>query len=418
MSSDPPLGHPARLRKSRGQSKKGCLTCKIRRVKCDEVRPACTACSRRREACVWNDNESALHVLPHMARAALRPSKDHQLSLPPLSNVGSQDLELLHNWTTNTIFTFVPALPAIQYGFQVSFPQIAFQNKFLLHALFAITSIHMHHLLPTSEYLPRAKMFCQHAILGLFNASADAISPDVLIMAEVLLATYWLAFPAWNSKRGDAFPDVFNWFPAAMTIMRRASFHRNDSERPRFITTVFSAHDMFSMATPFPEIFMKICDPHVCPFDTEELEDKRTLAVYEIALRSFIHCSWGIFMNPKIQTFAIYGFLCAAPDEFIRLFLEKRPRALILVAHHCAILGQFDGVWWYSWERCRYDLQRILSYLDEKWLPCMEYPLNLLAMKDQDLGNVLDVAVRSGSLVEEKSEAGSLKLEETFGHPP
>ncbi|KAH8818780.1 hypothetical protein DL96DRAFT_1621920 [Flagelloscypha sp. PMI_526] len=398
--SEPPSSS-SRLRKGRGQSKKGCLTCKIRHVKCDEVRPICTACSRRREACVWNDNESALHILPDMARAALRPSKDRQLSLPPLSSIRTQELELLHNWTTNTIFTLVPALPTIHYDFQVTFPQIAFQNKFLLHALFAITSLHMHYLLPSSEYLPRAKMFGQSAILGLRDTPLDTISPNVLIMLEVLLATYWLAFPAWDPKHGDTFPDVFNWFPAAMTIMRRASSYRNGSERPRFITAVFSAHRLYSMVTPFQEIFLKMCHPEVCPFDTEELEDKRTLAVYESALRSFIHCSWEIFMNPKIQTYAIFGFLCATPDEFRKLFLEKRPRALILVAHYCAILGQFDGVWWYSWERYHHDLQQILSHLDEKWLPCMEYPLNVLAMRDLDQNNELDAAVRFDSMEEQ-----------------
>ncbi|KAH8818778.1 hypothetical protein DL96DRAFT_371033 [Flagelloscypha sp. PMI_526] len=404
MSSDL-QPHPGRSGKSCAHSKNGCLTCKIRRVKCDEVRPICTACSRRREACVWNDNQSALRILPLMARAALRPSKERHLSLPPLSEMRPQELELLHNWTTNTMFTFIPALPAIRYAFQVSLPQFAFRNTSFLHALFVITSLHMHYLLPSSNHLSRAKFFCQHAVVGLFqNTSTNILSPDVLIMAEVLLATFWLAFPAWEPGQGVMFQDVFTWFPAAKTIMRRAAFYRRNSDRSRFVTTVVVAREKSPMPTPFSEIFLKMCRPEVCPLDIEELEDESTLAVYEAALHAFIHCTWGNFMNPELSTLAVWGFLWSSPDEFFTLFLEKRPRALILVAHYCAILGQFDGVWWYSWERCRHDLQQILSHLDEMWLPCMEYPLNVLAMKDQDVANALDAAVGSSSIAETTSD--------------
>ncbi|KAH8818607.1 hypothetical protein DL96DRAFT_366134 [Flagelloscypha sp. PMI_526] len=387
MSADP-QPHPSRSGKRCTHSKKGCLACRIRRVKCDEVRPICTACSRRRETCLWNDNQSALHILPRMARAALNPSKNRYLSLPPLSEMRPQELELLHTWTTITMFTFVPTLPAVRYAFQVSLPQFAFQNTSFLHALFAVTSLHMHYLLPSSNYLPRAKMYCERAVFGLFqSASTTTVPPDILVMAEILLATFWLAFPAWETKHNAMLPDVFNWFPAAGVIMRRATFYRQSTNLPRFLPTVVTAIERSPFPTPFAEIFTEMCHPEMCPFDTEELKDKQTLAVYETGFYALTHCTWGAFMIPELSTLAVSGFLWALPDDFFKLFLEKRPRALILVAHYCAILGQFDGVWWYSWERFRHDLQQILSLIHEKWLPWMEYPLNVLAMKEEDLGD-------------------------------
>ncbi|KAH8818885.1 hypothetical protein DL96DRAFT_1622268 [Flagelloscypha sp. PMI_526] len=374
---------PVRPHRSCGHSKKGCLTCKTRRVKCDEVRPICTACSKRREACVWSDDPGVLLVLPQAARVALKLSKDRQLSLPPLSEFRLKELELLHNWTTNTLFAFIPNDPAVRHGFQVSLPQIAFHHEFLLHAMFAITSLHMNHLLPSSNYLPLAKMHCQRAVLGVFEAQRDSASPDAIIMTCILLATYWLALPVWDLTHQIHFPDIFSWVPAARTIIRMVIPYHRDLLEGTF--SFLPVKMLPTVVTPFPDILYQIYDPQMCPFDAEELKDARTLAAYEAALASFVHGSWGVFMTADIQTFTVYGFICAIPDDFFKFFLERRPRALIIVAHYCTILGQFDGVWWYPWERCRHDLHHILSLLDPEWLPCMEYPLNVLAMKDQRL---------------------------------
>ncbi|KAH8795887.1 hypothetical protein DL96DRAFT_1204064 [Flagelloscypha sp. PMI_526] len=396
MSSNT-LSHPVGSHRSHGSSKKGCLACKTRRVKCDEVRPICTACSKRREVCVWNDNPSVLLALPHAARAALRLSKDRQLSLPPLSESRPKELELLHNWTTNTLFTFIPSEPAIRHGFQVSLPQIAFQHEFLLHAMFAITSLHMNHLLPSFNYLPLAKMHCQRAVVEAFKAREDSASPDAVIMTSMLLATYWLALPTWELTYQSHYPDIFNWVPAVKTIMLMVRPYDQNLVGSTFSFLPGRINGLPTVVTPFPDILYRIYDPQACPFDTEELEDTHTVAMYEAALNSFIHYGWNVFMEHEIQTFAIFGFICGAPEDFFRLFLERRPRALIIVAHYCTILGQFDGVWWYSWERCRHDLQHILSLLGEEWLPCMEYPLNVLAMKDQHLEDVCDTPFFAGS---------------------
>ncbi|KAH8818890.1 hypothetical protein DL96DRAFT_1622282 [Flagelloscypha sp. PMI_526] len=256
--------------------------------------------------------------------------------------------------------------------------------------MFAITSLHMNHLLPSSNCLLLAKTHCQRAVLGGFAVPRDSVSPEAIIMASMLLATYWLALPAWESTGQSHFPDVFNWLPAARTCMGKVQPYHQDLLDGAFPFLPQNYPGAPSMLTPFPDIFYHIYDPQLCPFDTEELDDPQTLAAYGAAFFSIINYSWEVFMEPGIQTFTIYRFLCAVPDEFFKLFLEHRPRALIIVAHYCTLLGQLDELWCYSWGRCRHDLQRILSLLDEKWLPCMEYPLNVLAMRDQPLGDAVN----------------------------
>ncbi|KAH8818825.1 hypothetical protein DL96DRAFT_1820212 [Flagelloscypha sp. PMI_526] len=389
MSSDPhPPSHPVQPRRKHDWTKTGCLTCKTRHVKCDEIRPICTACSRRREACVWSDDPKALLILPRVARAALKPSKDRLLSLPPLNGFRIQELELLHSWTSNTMFTFIPDIPTIRYGFQVALPQFAFRHEYLLHAIFAVTSLHMHYLLPSSNYLQLAKMHCRRAVLEVFSATQDSVSSEAIVMANIFIAVYWLAAPAWESTERDIYPDVFNWIPAARKFMYKMGVFNQEVLKgilptPSFLPSPFHIKELPIALAPFSNSFYQIYQPELCSLDAEELKDAHILTIYELVLYRLSNCCWSAFTDRKFHTSAIYPFLSVVPEDFVNLFLEKRPRAMILVAHFCAILGQYDGIWWYSWDRCRHDLQRILSLLDKKWMPCMEYPLSLLAMNPQ-----------------------------------
>lgn len=53
-SSPLPEPHLVKTRASKGKSRSGCVTCKKRKVKCDERRPGCLNCSRRSQGCVYS----------------------------------------------------------------------------------------------------------------------------------------------------------------------------------------------------------------------------------------------------------------------------------------------------------------------------------------------------------------------------
>ena len=68
---------PVLTRASKGKSRAGCITCKKRKVKCDEVHPSCTNCCRRSHPCLYKVSEAprwkqglATLVLP-----SLQPSR-------------------------------------------------------------------------------------------------------------------------------------------------------------------------------------------------------------------------------------------------------------------------------------------------------------------------------------------------------
>lgn len=54
-SIDSMISNSSKLGRSLPKSRSGCLTCKVRRKKCDEVRPVCKDCLRFGKECVWID---------------------------------------------------------------------------------------------------------------------------------------------------------------------------------------------------------------------------------------------------------------------------------------------------------------------------------------------------------------------------
>lgn len=65
MSSQPSRSapFPRRPRRHYPRSKSGCLTCRVRRKKCDEARPLCAACSQNHRDCVWPSSSVESQVL-------------------------------------------------------------------------------------------------------------------------------------------------------------------------------------------------------------------------------------------------------------------------------------------------------------------------------------------------------------------
>ncbi|KAM0542831.1 hypothetical protein ACHAPJ_012611 [Fusarium lateritium] len=48
---------PTKWRRNHPRSKNGCLSCRSKRKKCDEVKPICTGCTRSKQDCVWPNSD-------------------------------------------------------------------------------------------------------------------------------------------------------------------------------------------------------------------------------------------------------------------------------------------------------------------------------------------------------------------------
>ncbi|KAH0423010.1 C6 transcription factor [Colletotrichum camelliae] len=84
---------PTKYRRNTPRSKNGCLSCRARRRKCDEVKPSCTSCSRSGRECSWPVNENNADQNTSQTRNDLKEhsSSSSEESSPPSKEIPGMD---------------------------------------------------------------------------------------------------------------------------------------------------------------------------------------------------------------------------------------------------------------------------------------------------------------------------------------
>ncbi|KAF2159797.1 hypothetical protein M409DRAFT_29796 [Zasmidium cellare ATCC 36951] len=139
-------------RRTHTKSRKGCLQCKKRHVKCNESRPQCGRCERLEIDCTWpvkkpvqaSKEEDAASCPPvkEVVTTTVSPSRSSAntaITAPP-DFLDVENLKLLHYWYLNTSLTCAQA--GQQHIWQTSVPELGFRHHFLLRGLLATAAIH------------------------------------------------------------------------------------------------------------------------------------------------------------------------------------------------------------------------------------------------------------------------------------
>ncbi|PYH41653.1 Zn(II)2Cys6 transcription factor domain-containing protein [Aspergillus saccharolyticus JOP 1030-1] len=149
----PLTANERRRRVRHHKSRRGCFTCKHRRVKCDEVHPICGACAFRGDSCSYPPSvSSTFRVLksPQISSSVTDPLQplDFRLQEPaaesPLHDqaIGLADLRLL---TRFMIYTSkkMSYHPTRQHVWEQLIPDLAAKHEYLMHLLLALAGEHV-----------------------------------------------------------------------------------------------------------------------------------------------------------------------------------------------------------------------------------------------------------------------------------
>ncbi|KUJ14201.1 uncharacterized protein LY89DRAFT_784191 [Mollisia scopiformis] len=222
---------PPRLR-----TKTGCFKCRERRKKCDESRPICSACSRNGFACIWPSTKSPSSQPNHkIPDTRADPSPDPSSPTP-------SSLECIwDDWGVNTLQApkartlfdyFRSALQPLMFRSHVHpiyltsdwFVHGALQHSSLMHALLAVSAVHLSCLYPAYrltgiEYYSQAVSATREQLEKKLLKGTE----DWLIMVLVLayLVEIWFF---------DDIPSIKKHLEAASHLLhsRQLSFKKQD----------------------------------------------------------------------------------------------------------------------------------------------------------------------------------------------
>ncbi|EXJ82923.1 hypothetical protein A1O3_06739 [Capronia epimyces CBS 606.96] len=201
---------PNLTRRSHKKSRGGCYSCKSRKIKCGEQKPACGSCVMKGMSCVYpaepvarhsSSNGRTSHTLSVLRwNPTTGPSFPGSGSGETTGTFSMLDMRFFHHFLTIAY----PHLPVDNDSVWVhEIPQFAEQHPYLMHAILSLGASHLSRLTGV-DYRRESLVHRGHAFAGL----NQALSQTALAYGEsdaMLASCYALTFQA--SYMGDGLVD-------------------------------------------------------------------------------------------------------------------------------------------------------------------------------------------------------------------
>ncbi|CAG7988893.1 unnamed protein product [Penicillium olsonii] len=267
----PVPGNQAKITK--GRSKTGCITCRRRKKKCDETKPACLNCQKNAVVCegyppkeIWKSGRQKMANVRSQSLASM------PRSLPLL--IDGIETEVDRRFLDHFVYGFSRVLTLINDDsnpFKEILLPMATQHRGLMHSLMCLSGSHLSGLDPEPKLKERKYFHFHHAIQDLkdnINASSAAKSPDgedepLLVEDPIIASTIALSLNTIceGEVKGEYRPHM-----DAARYLLVSQKPRNEKFR-QFIVEFFQYHDVSNSLTSLdrrPNLFAS--DPHLPNF--------------------------------------------------------------------------------------------------------------------------------------------------------
>ena len=287
------------------------------------------------------------------------------------------NLELLYHFTTVTYKT-LSTDDTVREVWRLVIPRIAFSFSFVMHALLAFSALHLNFL--RSPGKPYAVMAAAHhgkAVMSLKTASGE-LPPqhaDALFAATCLTAMYVFTCPPVleNILRAPSWIPLFVGVTA--TAQRCWAWLQNGELAPLMVRKKADPRHYPAEDVEFPSSLFDLSLRGASgELDPQELEDDFVLEVYRDATKALKE-SWDLFWLTEPRISGGFRWAPTMPEKFPSFIKEQRPRALVLLAYHCAMMESVEEQYWWIRGVGLDEIKRIEAILDEKWKRWLDWPM-------------------------------------------
>lgn len=275
------------------------------------------------------------------------------------------DLKLLHHFTTSTYAT-LSHKGDIKTLWRVTVPELAFSNGYLMHALLALSALHLSHL-----EAERHDYYFSYATAHYEVALRDSSSTILIVQSENCHTIYALsalifAFQMGLSHDADGL---------LITL---------DNEIAPWFVLLRGVHSIISSSWSWlqdgvlgPMFRMPTCDNSV-----EELDEcLREFQVHLYAnetnksnLETYITTIDELRKWWNVEPEKSFTWVVKVGEDYLSLLSNRHPEALIIFAHFCVLLKQAESIYWFkNWPRKL--ISAIYHSLDEAYRLWIRWPL-------------------------------------------
>ena len=391
------------------KSRTGCQRCKARKVKCDETYPVCGKCHRQGVECVYLNSSlgSSGATSTKISSATPQPSSSSQALYPD-----DRLLELrlfYHYQNVGHTMSAGGTDSIIDTIWSQRVPLMALEHPFLLHAVLSIAALHLittssitltsptgnayermpPYAITQSEvpdysrvhqfYLNLALEGQRKVLADMRSENADAACITTLIIANQI-------FRVDECPIHEPYRPPLQWLKLASQTKRVLQVALPLMKGDGLTGTIVQrSEQMYPGKTteyaPNRQHFINLMDWDAFPEPDFNLE---TQLAYEKTL-NYIGSVYIAIKNGEPSGVLSRRFFAFGPmleKRYLELLEQRRPRALVMLAHLFAMSKVIDDIWLFNGaaERHVYGVQTILP---PSWQWAMEWPLNVITSPNQ-----------------------------------
>ncbi|CZT25681.1 uncharacterized protein RCC_11350 [Ramularia collo-cygni] len=382
---------PEMVRKAHHKSRRGCVCCKRRHVKCSETRPRCDHCTRLDIECTWPDGSDSNAAPPLSLSRCQSLPQSPAAAIPPFSaaspgpsfsagivrskaqpELSINELKLLHFYLFNTSASM--AAPNLQYLWQNVVVELGFRHHFLLRGILAVAAIHKVSVIDAEreELLVQSASHLESGLRSFrkcLESPVPATSVPVFLMAG-LMAVHSLGTAQIHAPL-DPIGDICTWMRMVRGV--KSTIHENwelllSSE----IGTMLRDHPCGTAdSTSLVETddLRSLVEQTAAPGSTERgiylecVDQLRAVFITDRRLASG---------NKKSSALAS-TWAATAHEGYCELLAQRQPLALVIIAFFSTLFSHCSNIWWYrNWDT--WILNAVRSELPIDYVPWLEWP--------------------------------------------
>jgi hypothetical protein len=278
----------------------------------------------------------------------------------------------MHHYLVATSFTLKLPQDKEQI-WDVAVPSQALRHEFLMHAVMSVSALHIVHLQGTStakfKYLARARRHHQNA-QTLFRSTVNSITAEnreATFMFSCLLLIFSCA-SAWVSE-GISSHDQIDGI-ILILVSFRTHWRLFMSEREWLEAKPFGG---FLPSDPIKKPQIEVPDTGNKIWTTESLQTLSNFndvsTVNEEERKIYAQAIWSIqkaLQTTRTLPRSLWPLLVSS--EFVQLLEQKRPMALLILAHGCALVNESAPSRWFLNDWTMKLEYAIADVLDPNWL--------------------------------------------------
>ena len=351
-------------RRPHRKSRNGCVTCKKRRVKCDEAGPPCGPCRSRSIACEYADTKRLRKP------SAEKDSSDNAYAIPSI--IGAEwsasrrllELELLHQWSTVTYKSYCGTVEEEYSNWQVVVPRLAMQHDCLLHAILAMSALEIAAFSEDdidicNHYVDIALEYHNLASSGLRMELTSVTSDNrqATFASSSILMVLGLALPRFTSLRGEQgnYLDHVVTYMALLRGLRLIVDTKEDFRHSEPLLANYRSWESLTATKLEPELQMALQD--IAALNEELYGAARTptgmsednAIRYHAANRRalyFLQSEFEKCRDSDTRAYAL-GWPLRAGTDYMAAVADQEPVALVILMAWSVLAEQVSqGIWW------------------------------------------------------------------------